>query len=99
MNTLHIPYKKSHIQLPDNDIPGYCDLFQIHKKPYPAVPLTLCRKTREDLNLKQIPIIMFSSLINEQMIMKYKNVGANGSVSKPETNKLVAMLDEMCQHR
>jgi two-component system chemotaxis response regulator CheV len=60
--------------------------------------LTLCRKTREDLNLKQIPIIMFSSLINEQMIMKCETVGANGSVSKPETNKLVAMLDEMCQH-
>ena len=59
--------------------------------------LTLCKKTREELDLRELPIIMFSSLINEQMVMKCKGVGASGSVSKPETNKLVAMLDEMCR--
>ncbi|OEU80468.1 MAG: hypothetical protein BA865_16130 [Desulfobacterales bacterium S5133MH4] len=58
--------------------------------------LTLCRKAKEDLGLKQIPVIMFSSLINEQMVMKCQNIGADGYVTKPETNKLVAMLDKMC---
>jgi two-component system chemotaxis response regulator CheV len=61
--------------------------------------LSLCKRVREELNLKQIPIIMFSSLINEQMIMKCKSVGASGFVSKPEVNKLIAMLDEICQSR
>lgn len=58
--------------------------------------LTLCKKIKEDLILKQIPIIMFSSLINDQMVVKCKGVGANGYITKPEMNKLVTILDEMC---
>ncbi len=58
--------------------------------------LTLCKKTRKDLCLQEIPIIMFSSLINEQMVLKCKSVGASAAISKPEINKLVTMLDEMC---
>ena len=58
--------------------------------------LTLCRKTKEELGLKQIPVIMFSSLINKQMVVKCQDIGADGYVTKPETNKLVAILDKMC---
>jgi len=43
-----------------------------------------------------IPVVMFSSLINEQMIAKCDAVGADGYVTKPEMNKLVAILDELC---
>ena len=58
--------------------------------------LTLCRKIKGDAGLKQIPFIIFSSLINEQMVLKCKSVGADSYITKPETNKLVSILDEIC---
>jgi two-component system chemotaxis response regulator CheV len=39
---------------------------------------------------------MFSSLINAQMLFKCKSVGADDSITKPEMNKLVSLLDERC---
>ena len=56
--------------------------------------LTLCRKVKKDLNL-DIPVIMFSSLINEQMAAKCRAVGAEAYVSKPETEKLIALIDDL----
>ena len=58
--------------------------------------LTLCRKVREELGLKKLPIIMFSSLITEQMATKCESVGANGSISKPQIPELVEMVDKFC---
>jgi two-component system chemotaxis response regulator CheV len=56
--------------------------------------LTLCNNVKNTLNLKAIHVVMFSSLINEQMIMKCRSVGADQYVTKPESNKLISMLDE-----
>ncbi len=39
---------------------------------------------------------MFSSLVGKQMIIRCKSVGADDSISKPEMDKLVALLDELC---
>ena len=58
--------------------------------------LTLCRKMKGDSKLKQITVIMFSSLINKQMVDKCESVGADSYITKPEMDKLVSMLDEMC---
>jgi len=58
--------------------------------------LTLCRKVREELGLKNLKIIMFSSLITEQMAAKCTSVGANGSISKPQIPELVEMVDQFC---
>lgn len=58
--------------------------------------LTLCRKIKDNSKLKQITVIMFSSLINDQMINKCKSVGADSYITKPEMDKLVSMLDKMC---
>ena len=58
--------------------------------------LTFCRKIKGDTALNQIPFIIFSSLINEQMVLKCKSVGADSYITKPETNKLVSILDEIC---
>jgi len=58
--------------------------------------LTLCKKIKGDAGLKQIPFVIFSSLINEQMVLKCKNVGADNYITKPETNKLISILDEIC---
>jgi len=58
--------------------------------------LALCKKVKKELNLQKINIVMFSSLINNQMIEKCKNVSANNWVTKPESNTLVKILDEYC---
>lgn len=58
--------------------------------------LTLCRKVREELGLKDLKVIMFSSLITEQMAAKCTSVGANGSISKPQIPELVEMVDSLC---
>lgn len=58
--------------------------------------LTLCRKVREELGLKDLKVIMFSSLITEQMAAKCNSVGANGSISKPQIPELVEMVDRLC---
>ena len=59
--------------------------------------LTLCRKIKEDPILRKIKVVIFSSLINGQMIKKCERVGADDYITKPETNKLVEMLDSMVQ--
>jgi two-component system chemotaxis response regulator CheV len=57
--------------------------------------LTLCRKIKADLGL-DIPVIMFSSLINKQMAAKCRAVGADAFASKPETEKLISLVDRFC---
>ena len=57
--------------------------------------LTLCREMREELGLKT-PVILFSSLINEQMAIKCRQVGANEFIAKPETERLIELIDQYC---
>ena len=58
--------------------------------------LTLCRRIREELNLKDLSVVMFSSLISDQMALKCESVGANGCISKPQIPELVKIIDKMC---
>lgn len=58
--------------------------------------LTLCRRVKNDPDLRDIYVIMFSSLINSQMISKCESVNAQNYVTKPETNQLIRILDERC---
>ena len=46
-------------------------------------------------SLRDIPIIVFSSLINEDMKRKGEYLGANAQISKPEIGKLVSILDDL----
>ena len=48
---------------------------------------------KEDKRLKNIPVVIFSSLINEQMFLKGKEVGADEQLSKPEIGNLVHVID------
>ena len=57
--------------------------------------LTLCRKIREELGLKNLKIVMFSSLITEQMAHKCDSVGADGYMSKPEIHELIDLVDNL----
>lgn len=57
--------------------------------------LTVCRKIKQDLNLTGLPVIVFSSLINEQMIHKCRSVGADTWCNKLEIADLVHTLDNI----
>ena len=57
--------------------------------------LTLCRKIKEDPVLKEVKVVLFSSLINDQMSHKCDLVGADGYATKPQIPYLVQMMDKM----
>ncbi|ABA89286.1 response receiver scaffold protein CheV [Syntrophotalea carbinolica DSM 2380] len=58
--------------------------------------LTLCRRIREELGLKDLKVILFSSLITDQMAHKCKSVGADTWISKPQISELVELVDTYC---
>ncbi len=58
--------------------------------------LTLCRTIKQDPVLENLYVVMFSSLINDQMKAKCQKVKAENWVTKPETSELVKILDNRC---
>ncbi len=52
----------------------------------------LTKLIKSDSYLKQIPVFLFSSLIDEKMRIKGESVGANEQFSKPQINVLVETL-------
>lgn len=55
----------------------------------------LTKLVKDDDDLKHIPIIIFSSLINEEMKRKGKSLGADSQLSKPEIGLLVSEIDRL----
>ena len=55
----------------------------------------LTKLIKTDEQLKNIPVIIFSSLINEQMRAKGELLGANAQLSKPEIGQLVGEIDKL----
>ena len=55
----------------------------------------LLKLIRDDEELRGLPVILFSSLINEEMRNKGEMLGATGQVAKPEMNELVDFLDSI----
>ena len=55
----------------------------------------LTKLIKEDSRLKKIPVVIFSSLIDEQMRIKGKSLGADEQLSKPEIGHLVSIIDEL----
>ena len=45
--------------------------------------------------LKDIPVIIFSSLITEEMYIKGKQLGADEQLSKPEIGHLIGVIDDL----
>ena len=56
--------------------------------------MTLCRRIKSDPDLSRLPVILFSSLINEQVAHKCQDVGANAYLSKPRFKDLVEVIDQ-----
>lgn len=59
----------------------------------------LTKLIKENRNLKSIPVVIFSSLITEQMYVKGKQVGADEQLSKPEIGHLVEVIDGLLHHK
>lgn len=55
----------------------------------------LLKLIREDERLQDIPVVLFSSLISDEMRRKGEELGASGQIAKPEINQLVSLLDDL----
>ena len=53
----------------------------------------LTKLSKSDDVLKQIPLIIFSSLVNDEMRRKGEALGADAQLTKPEIGRLVEAID------
>ena len=51
---------------------------------------SLCKKIKEDSELKHLPVILFSSLITDKLRHKGESVGADDQISKPEISRVAS---------
>jgi len=59
----------------------------------------LTKLIKSDAQLKNVPVVIFSSLITEEMRAKGRELGADEQLSKPEIGHLVAVIDELLTDR
>jgi len=57
----------------------------------------LTKLIKEDNNLKKIPVVIFSSLIDKDMYAKGVSLGADAQLSKPEIGNLVSTIDRLIE--
>lgn len=55
----------------------------------------LTKLIKDDRTFRQIPVIIFSSLISNEMRVKGKQLGADEQLSKPEIGHLVGVMDHL----
>lgn len=57
----------------------------------------LTKLIKDDEATKDIPVVIFSSLVNEEMKRKGEALGADAQLSKPEIGNLVQIIDDLLQ--
>ncbi|WP_300414370.1 chemotaxis protein [uncultured Oscillibacter sp.] len=57
----------------------------------------LTKLVKDDKDFKHLPVIIFSSLITEEMRRKGKELGADEQMSKPEIGHLVRVIDHLLE--
>ena len=55
----------------------------------------LLKLVRDNERLHEVPFVLFSSLISEEMRLKGESLGASGQISKPEISQLIGLLDNL----
>lgn len=55
----------------------------------------LLKRIKDDTRLKALPVIIFSSLINDEMRRKGEGLGAASQITKPEIGLLIAEADKL----
>ncbi len=56
---------------------------------------TLTKLIKSDPNLNKIPVILFSSLINDDVLHKGKSVGADLQITKPQLTELITYINQI----
>lgn len=59
----------------------------------------LTKLAKSDDTIKKIPLIIFSSLVNEEMRVKGEQLGADAQLTKPEIGNLVNAIDRLIDKR
>lgn len=59
----------------------------------------LTKLVKEDKALRHIPLIIFSSMINDEVMIKGKQLGADEQLSKPEIGHLVEVIDKLLERK
>ena len=59
----------------------------------------LTKLIKEDPELKELPVVIFSSLVNDDMRRKGELLGADAQISKPEIGSMVKILDTLIDKR
>ena len=59
----------------------------------------LTKLVKDDKDFKTLPLIIFSSLITEEMRRKGKELGADEQMSKPEIGHLVQVIDHLLEEK
>lgn len=59
----------------------------------------LTKLVKEDPETADIPIVIFSSLVNEEMKRKGEALGADAQLSKPEIGNLVRVIDDLTRDK
>ncbi|MFG6333082.1 MAG: chemotaxis protein [Lachnospiraceae bacterium] len=57
----------------------------------------LTKLVKDDPRLKKIPVVIFSSLIDDQMRIKGEDLGADEQLTKPEIGHLVHVIDQLLE--
>ena len=55
----------------------------------------LTRLIKTDEKMKDLIVVIFSSMINDDLRRKGEQLGADAQLTKPEIGKLVAAVDEL----
>lgn len=55
----------------------------------------LTKLVKDDEFLKRLPVVIFSSLINDEMKRKGESLGADAQITKPEIGNLVSLVDKL----
>lgn len=59
----------------------------------------LTKLVKEDPETADIPIVIFSSLVNDEMKRKGEALGADAQLSKPEIGNLVRVIDDLTRNK
>ena len=59
----------------------------------------LTKLVKEDEELKSIPLVIFSSLVNDEMRRKGEALGADMQLTKPEIGNLVTAIDKLIRNK
>jgi len=56
---------------------------------------SLCMKVKNDPDLKELPVVLFSSLITDKLLHKGEAVGADRQLAKPSPKELITIVKDL----